>query len=109
MTKIKYHEDKLHFVLDVNDHANYNPGHDIVCAAASVLTCSLISAIYNEDESVFSSYVVDCDEDDAAVHIDITVYEWEYERIKGMFDVVITGFEMLAEKYPANVSLVIAT
>lgn len=87
--------------LTVKGHAqSAAKGHDLVCAAVSILVFTLAQTIYDLDEKGFlTEYVVRLDEGDAELSC-----KSEYNRCcKTVFDVVRNGFQLLSAQYPDNV------
>ena len=86
--------------LSVSGHANYDKnGRDIVCSAASILCIGLAEALTQINDG-------ECDMDLSTGETDITFIAEEGDTwIKGVFAVVVAGFEYLAGEYPDFVIL----
>ena len=103
MVNVIYDRKKLK--LTVKGHAKSGEaGHDLVCAAASILVYTLAGNVaqLSEDKSRVRRPVIDLNEGDATVAC---------SPIHGMtavttlvFDTICSGFDILAQKYPENVS-----
>ena len=84
--------DRRHGLLEIDGHAGYaEKGKDIVCAAVSVLACSLVG------------YVSGCVKREDG-HMSFSAGKMS-SRARGAFDCAYGGFAMLAEAYPAHVTL----
>ena len=101
MTTVFYDPDRLR--LTVEGHAGYAPaGEDLVCAAVSVLCWTLISEAEAEER-----YHTETVADDKRAYIDVrcspegaTAYACSY-----LFDIIVSGFALLAENYPEYISI----
>lgn len=90
---VQKHSDKWN--LAVKGHADYAPkGHDIVCAACSILVYTLVSSLQKRGAD-FS-----CRDNG-----EITIKAKREENSNILFDTVVNGFVLLAETYPENVSV----
>ena len=102
MINVVYHRD-LHRV-SVRGHANSGEvGHDLVCASASILACTLAVFVDNMKNAGQVRYpTIKLDEGDALICCDPP------KRYKGtitlVFDSICGGFELLAQNYPDNIS-----
>ena len=78
-------------------------GHDLVCAAASVLAHTIAAAISNlsADKKVHRP-VIQLNNGDAEVSC--TPYNKYKASVTLMFDTVCGGFELLARDFPDNIS-----
>lgn len=97
------------YSINITGHAGYNStGSDIVCAACSVLTCTLMQCALSEEangnlkELCTAEYSGD-------VQLRFTPSDHALERIAAMVDTIINGFAMLAHEYPQNVRLSVGT
>lgn len=103
MTTAVFYESNGTYQIDIVGHAGYSStGADIVCAACSVLTCTLVQCLCAEqaagniDELKTETYSGD-------VRIKVTPKQDHYDKITQIIDTVATGFYMLADQYPKNV------
>jgi uncharacterized protein YsxB (DUF464 family) len=94
MTKIEIYKDDINYVVNIEGHAMYNPGNDIVCAAISALACTLCAAVDD-----FDTYK-EIDIANGHVHIE---YEDINDYFKDRLNMIIKGFQMLEERYEKNV------
>lgn len=104
MTRIFYREYYDRNLIIIDGHSGYDAsGSDVVCAGVSTLICTLVNCLRDESSAdrihllrdiVRSGYVC----------FEVESYDFAKERVKGIFDACITGFLMLAEHYPNNVS-----
>ena len=99
MITITYDIKSNRYCINVNGHAGYNPGNDIVCSACSMLTLTLAETI--RARKYKHKY------DIASGSTRITVYSNNDNNtsIESMFDMAIRGYKMLAREYPNNVRL----
>lgn len=102
MTTIRYIKDKDHVRISIHGHAMYNPGNDIVCAAISHHTITMLNILntYEQGDIItkFSAEAIDGNVT-ADFHVkctDIWNNAWLIFR---------TGYEMLADEYPDHVRL----
>ena len=102
MIKVTYHRHKNDVV--VKGHADSGEiGHDLICASASILVCTLASFVENMKESgqVHEPIIV-VEEGDAWISCDPpTHYKGSVTLV---FDSICAGFELLARDYPNNIS-----
>lgn len=94
----EYKKGKYTIVID--GHSGYNPGNDIVCAACSVLTYTLINSL-----SKLGLKKYDVLEFEDGFVISLASETETQEKTKTIIDTIMLGFEMLQEQYPANVSV----
>ena len=89
--------------VTVKGHARSGEeGHDLVCAAASVLMHTIAVAVGNlaEDEKVYRPVIV-LDKGDAEVSC--TPYNKYKSIVTLMLDTVCGGFELMARDCPENI------
>ena len=104
MTTVKIEQLNNRFLIDITGHAGFNPGNDIVCAAVSVLSQTLVQCI--QDEEINGDLTINyLDLQDGIVNIDINYPDRAREKIMSALSVIITGFELLSNAYPDNVDL----
>ena len=90
--------------ITVEGHAySGEPGHDLICAAASVLIYTIAVSVENMKASEHvSGAVIDLNSGDCVVGCE------PYEKFKAaitlIFDSICAGYELLAANYPGNVS-----
>lgn len=90
--------------LIANGHANYaERGKDIVCASVSILIYTLIESI---DESDLSTpAVIDVREGETLIRV--KPKDESRGKIRGVFDVISKGFELLGNNFQKNVKFVL--
>lgn len=102
MTKVCYYPDEHR--LEVKGHAGAaQAGQDIVCAAESALTFTLINAA--TDDPAYMAHVYICQKD---AEIRVQCYpDPEHEPLcREMFRTVLHGYLALQEEYPENVQVI---
>jgi uncharacterized protein YsxB (DUF464 family) len=101
MTNIRCIRDSTSYQIDIEGHAEYNPGGiDLVCGAVSALAMTLMSAIENVNNL---EHKIRYDYGD--VHIEIKADKRTQDQVSTIVDTIMTGFAMLADGYPNNVEL----
>lgn len=89
--------------LRIEGHALYaEPGRDIVCAAASILACTLVSRIRSLAEP---GEILEASIDQGLAHIVIHPNAQHKQTFISAFETVREGFLLLAQQYPNHVSL----
>ena len=112
MTTARFEQSGDHFTVVVFGHAGYNTeGPDIVCAACSTLTCTLLQSILAlEAEGLLRAFP----KDGVRAHFlagdgDFGLSFWTSvqarEKAETVVQVIISGFALLQEKYPDFVNL----
>lgn len=104
MTKAKMNW--KHMTLELDGHAGSAPyGKDIVCAAISILTQSLVNALadlqvqYNMAGIDWSGSA-----EEGKLKIRARVCWANLSLVRGYFEVTVTGLRMIAEKYPEYIN-----
>lgn len=90
--------------LTVEGHAKSGePGHDLVCASASMLAYTLAANVANiADHGQAIAPIMDLTPGNAEVSCNpISRHK---ATVTLVFDAVCTGFELLAHSYPENIS-----
>lgn len=78
-------------------------GHDLVCASVSILAYTLASLVESMDHGIqVQGATVELNDGGARISCE-PIGDYSHP-IKLMFDTICTGFEILAEEYPDNVS-----
>ena len=105
MIQAVYHR-KFHR-LSIEGHARSGePGHDLVCAAASILAITLANAVLNMAEcGQVRDPKVELEEGMGEVSCR-TIHKYE-APVTLIFDTLCAGFELLSAQYPDNISYVI--
>ena len=77
--------------FQMNGHAGYNPGNDIVCSAISALTCTLLESLRSLTDSVFS----------AETGSGKTIVEWQAlsDTGKVLVDAWFMGVALINQQY----------
>ena len=92
--------------LSVTGHAGSGPkGHDLVCAAASMLLYSLQYDIMKEIARAQSGVEQHSIGDEDPAYIVIHPPDGRYEYCAGAFEMAVNGFRLLEHKYPEHVQL----
>ena len=102
MLDVVYH--KTYNRLTVKGHAGSDEkGHDLVCAAASILTLTLGENVkHMEEVRAVRNPIVRVEEGDA--EISCTASPAYRNVVMQTFQAVIVGFEILASKFPDYIS-----
>ena len=90
--------------VTVEGHAGAGPeGHDLVCAAVSALALTLAGNVtYMEAQDAVRNVITELDEGSA--EIQCTANRRYKESVEQIFRAICVGFELLATKYPRNIS-----
>ena len=90
--------------VKVEGHAGNGPeGHDLVCAAVSALALTLAGNVsYMQTQEAVYDVTVDLKEGNG--EIQCTPYRRYRDSVAQIFRAVCVGFELLATKYPGNIS-----
>ena len=85
-------------------HAGSGPeGHDLVCSAVSALALTLAGIVaYMESQDAVWDVTTKLDEGNA--EIQCTAYRRYKDSVEQIFRAICVGFELLATKYPENIS-----
>lgn len=95
MIKIKASEEKGLYSIEMQGHAGFNPGNDIVCAAASMMIQALNASILNGiDKSVLKN--AEFSHGNAKI---------EFVGSETLYNHTVLGFRLLEKAYPQNVSV----
>jgi uncharacterized protein YsxB (DUF464 family) len=90
-------------------HAGYKPGEDIVCAALSILITTLAQNVNDLDSWNCIEKIIRLVPGDSEVTLrkktERPVDRITYEINERMYRSLITGFELLEQKFPQNVCL----
>lgn len=100
MIRINYWNSGDHHKIAVSGHAGHgSSGHDIVCAGVTAISMALFAylpevAVIREAQYGSGELLIDCTGGTAA---------------RAAFDMAITGLANIAQKYPQNVDIYIAS
>jgi uncharacterized protein YsxB (DUF464 family) len=102
MIQVIYH--RQYNRLTVNGHAGAGPeGHDLVCASVSALVLTLAGNVaYMESQEAVHGVTTNLEEGHA--EIQCTPYRRYKDSVEQIFRAICVGFELLATKYPENIS-----
>lgn len=99
MTEITYREYYNGFYLEASGHAGFKKhGEDIVCAAVSVLCCTLLECLKNE-QCMMHLNLKRAIVRDGYFCVEAEPFEFARERVQMLFDTVVTGLTMVSEEY----------
>lgn len=90
--------------VTVEGHAGSGPeGHDLVCSAVSALALTLAGNVsYMRVQDAVHGEIVKLEEGNA--EIQCTPYRRYKDSVAQIFRAICVGFELLATKYPENIS-----
>ena len=102
MIHVVYH--RLYNRVTVEGHAGSGPeGHDLVCASVSALALTLAGNVsYMEAQEAVHGVTIKLEEGSA--EIQCTPYRRYKDSAQQIFRAICVGFELLATKYPQNIS-----
>lgn len=102
MTRIEFDEKTL--TLEIKGHAGYGKmGQDIICAAVSILTYTLVGALQRYSEYGWYRLEADLSGGEAYIHCAVNGY---FSMVVEMFRFAMIGYKMLAEEYPQHVEVI---
>lgn len=112
MTTAIFRRNGNSFEITVNGHAGYNPGGpDIVCAACSTLTYTLLQAVLALEASGGMREIASSGADfhigkqGGSFYLGATVTDWALPRMETVVRVIADGFALLEQAYPAHVRM----
>lgn len=102
MIQVTYH--RQYNRVTVEGHAGSGPeGHDLVCSAVSALALTLAGNVsYMQAQEAVYDVTIDLKEGRA--EIQCTPYRRYKDSAAQIYRAVCVGFELLATKYPKNIS-----
>ena len=102
MIRVIYH--RQYNRVTIEGHAGSGPeGHDLVCAGVSALALTLAGNIsYMEAQEAVHGVIIDLGEGSA--ELQCTPYRRYKDSAQQIFRAICVGFELLATKYPMNIS-----
>ena len=102
MIRVTYH--RLYNRVTVEGHAGAGPeGHDLVCAAVSTLALTLAGNVaHMESQGAVRDVITKLEEGNA--EIQCSPYRRYKDSVEQIFRSICVGFELLATKYPKNIS-----
>ena len=103
MTRVTYRSYYDRFLVIVEGHSGYaRCGEDVVCAGISTLVYTLVNTMLDEESSGnirLKRNIIR----DGYVCLEIELFEFSGNRIKGIIDAFMNGIMMLQESYPKNI------
>ena len=102
MIQVTYH--RQYNRVTIVGHAGAGPeGHDLVCAAVSAIALTLAGNVsYMEAQDAVHGTIIKLEEGNA--EIQCTPYRRYTDSTQQIFRAICVGFELLATKYPENIS-----
>ncbi len=93
--------DRANLAMKISGHAQGGPkGEDIICAAASILSFTLIECVMANKEKNFPHI----SQIDGEIRVECRPETtWWKQECRRLMDVIFTGYEILAVEYPNNV------
>ena len=93
--------------VTVEGHAGAGPeGHDLVCASASALALALAGNVsYMEAQEAVRNAIIKLEEGNA--EIQCSPYRRYKDSVAQVFRSICVGFELLATKYPNNITYIV--
>lgn len=104
MTNVSIKEYGSKVRIDITGHAGYNPGSDIVCAAVSCLSYTLMQRLRDMDNYNYF-HKMEVQFDSGEVHIAVDAKDIYRLEVEATLVTILTGFELLENKYPDNIRL----
>ena len=102
MIRVTYY--RKHNRVTVEGHAGSGPvGHDLVCAAVSALALTLAGNVsYMETQEAVRNVDIVLEEGNAKIKC--TANRQYKDSVEQIYRAICVGFELLATKYPENIS-----
>ena len=102
MINVVYH--RKYNRVTIHGHAGCGPeGHDLVCASVSALTLTLAGNVaYMQAQEAVYDVITKLEEGNA--EIQCTPYRRYKDSVAQIYRAICVGFELLATKYPENIS-----
>ena len=101
MVKVQFFRDNHGYqAMDLDGHADYNPGNDVVCAGISSLAYALAGTLRNIDDVSFVRFDIR-----DGVHVEIEPFTDEIQRTIAdtVFKTCIIGLKQIEIKYPDHI------
>jgi len=104
MTTARFCRKSGGYEITITGHADFNPGLDIVCSAASMLSFTLMQCLQDADDA---GCLTECriDYKSGDVYISVRPEPFYKKLLENTVNTIITGFELLAHHYPKNVMI----
>lgn len=100
MTSVTFTRTVVGYEVRMRGHAGYSDGDDIVCASCSILAYALAENVLRTQDELC---VCEINTGDGEMTI---CAEPRSEKLDIIMDAYQAGYELLAQKYPQNVSLI---
>lgn len=102
MIEVIYH--RQYNRVTVKGHAGSGPeGHDLVCASASALALTLAGNVHHiQAKGIVRNVITDLEDGNA--EIQCTASSRYKATVEMIYSTICIGFELLATKYPENIS-----
>lgn len=106
MTTVKVERNGHWYDVDIAGHSGFGArGSDIVCAACSVLTCTLEAAILEKEALGAVAEFITLAEEPGRRAFRFRSSEWAWSEVETIVKTILTGFQMLHAEYPRHVRL----
>lgn len=107
MIRIKFDITDDSCSMDVQGHAEYNPGNDIVCSAVSALSYTLVNSLIFFKDKMDLKYKLTYDEKSGNMQCYVDGFnKMEKSLVGTVFHTIIIGMEDIANQYPDNVKMI---
>lgn len=105
MTRAEFVQKGLETSISISGHAEYkDSGDDIVCAACSALSCTLLQCVLDA-QSAGDAEIIYCNVTSGDVRLCFKAQPQTMEKTAAMLFTIRTGFELLADEYPEHVAV----
>ncbi|MPN05392.1 hypothetical protein SDC9_152642 [bioreactor metagenome] len=114
MTQVWFKQKGDYFSVKVEGHSCYTPARgvvpdgDIVCSACSILAFTLLQCILTE-EADGGLYAFESSNGDGRFSAEFRCVERKIDKIRTIFDTIISGYRLLHDSYPQNVEIFVQT
>ena len=103
MVSVDFFKDNMGFqAMDLNGHANYNPGQDIVCAGISALAFALVGTLRNVRDISFRRCTV---VNGVQVEIEPFIEPEDRAITDTVFKTILVGLRQIEKKYPDHIEI----
>ena len=109
MISIKFKESKNSFRIDIEGHANSEfakVGEDGVCAAISILSCTLASAVENAETAGMLTDEAVIKLDSGVGRVSCRVDRKYHATMKLIYESYVLGYMLMAKNFPNEVNFV---
>ncbi len=100
MTRVSVEEFYDNYIISIEGHAGFaQRGSDIVCAAISTITYTLLNAIrWAQDGDCL--YIRTENVSDGSIYLEVEPYDFAKEKVDTIIETCLTGFSLIEEEYP---------